>query len=647
MNRRFAAVVATCAAAVALVRCSTTTLDLGSDAPPSVTLPDAAIYVPQQGTATFQITGRAPAGETLSLGCNGSNGVDCTLDCGAGPPANPQTCTVSLLASGDPAPQLYPDGGTIFVYGGPANPLPRSSTPIAFRVVQHVVVSTNTQLDAGIDGTLQEEMATALQPADWQDGLFTAMPNAPATLQQLGAKHVLVQLMDFGAVPLKSYNSDKSQRSPSDWDFEYLDPIIDGIVAAGAQPLLQIAAIPYSAVDGGTLTQDQVTTLMTDYSVALVQYYNAGAMSWGPDGGVPRPGGAQPILWWTLVSDFNTMNPPWQPAAYTKFYSAVAPAMVSASPTPIRLVAFEYSDLNETSALSIALPAFLGGVAPSAPFDAVGLHFFGAYGNTAIDLPDQSVFANTAKFAKGDFALARQMVDGGAALWVTETNVQSEAPTSNGTYEHEPTVNFLNDPRGTSSFFAAWRPYEFSLLGKLGNQGLFHWEFTAGLCRPPNQSHCSFDDAGMQDDLDTQNAEADFTTGVPYLSYWVDYHLGHLFAGTPRILSLDRWTDKGNIEALATQNADGSVVVMVVNRESQDGGPLGTGVTNTVAVDIPQPFASLPHAEQVILDDATDPASPPATSVAPIASYVPSTTSWVRIVVTINRYGVAFIHLTP
>ena len=38
---------------------------------------------------------------------------------------------------------------------------------------------------------------------------------------------------------------------------------------------------------------------------------------------------------------------------------------------------------------------------------------------------------------------------------------------------------FVTDQRGSSPFFAAWRPYVFSQLGKAGVQALYHWDFDA------------------------------------------------------------------------------------------------------------------------------------------------------------------------
>src|SRR5262249_41315176 len=88
----------------------------------------------------------------------------------------------------------------------------------------------------------------------------------------------------------------------------------------------------------------------------------------------------------------------------------------------------------------------------------------------------------------------------GVPIWVTENNVNSDFDNGSGMSDCDPTRKFVPDPRGTSAFFAAWRPYTFSQLGKAGNRALYHWDYAA----------------------DPQYGEVDFTTGNPYISYWVD-----------------------------------------------------------------------------------------------------------------------------
>ncbi len=133
-------------------------------------------------------------------------------------------------------------------------------------------------------------------------------------------------------------------------------------------------------------------------------------------------------------------------------------------------------------------------------------------------------------------------------IWVTENNVKADYDNGNGMSNCIPTQKFVLDPRGTSAFFGAWRPYVFSQLGKAGNQALYHWVYGA----------------------DTQSGEVDFSTGSTYLSFSVDYWLGQMFPSTPGFPGPDILqlvvTETSRAEILGTKNSDGSVVVMVVDR---------------------------------------------------------------------------------
>ena len=66
---------------------------------------------------------------------------------------------------------------------------------------------------------------------------------------------------------------------------------------------------------------------------------------------------------------------------------------------------------------------------------------------------------------------------------------------------------FVTDLRGSSAFFAAWRPYVFSQFAKVGVQALYHWDF----------------------DADAQYGEVDYGSAGLQLSYWVDYWLARSF----------------------------------------------------------------------------------------------------------------------
>ena len=131
-------------------------------------------------------------------------------------------------------------------------------------------------------------------------------------------------------------------------------------------------------------------------------------------------------------------------------------------------------------------------------------------------------------------------------VWVTENNVNADYDAGNGMSACNPEQTFVDDLRGSSPFFAAWRPYVFSQLGKAGVQALYHWDFGA----------------------DPQFGEVDDNTDALQLSYWVDYWLGQDISADLRVRELLQSTSARTmreLETLPVINSDGSVVIMVAN----------------------------------------------------------------------------------
>ena len=174
---------------------------------------------------------------------------------------------------------------------------------------------------------------------------------------------------------------------------------------------------------------------------------------------------------------------------------------------------------------------------------------------------------------------------------------------------------FVTDLRGSSAFFAAWRPYVFSQFGKAGVEALYHWDF----------------------DADKQYGEVDYNTGAFQLSYWVDYWLARMFPSPPGATLLDYTaTDKTDLEILPVRNADNSVTVMVANYALHSAGDNnGPGSPRTVQIDT-SAFGAFASASLLTIDASTNVATgPTATSVTPAA----------QINITLNGYGVAFLTL--
>jgi hypothetical protein len=523
--------------------------------------------------------------------------------------------------------------------------------------------------DAGVQGKVSQFMSTALQPADWQNGFFANNPQNKATLDALRPRHVLVQLIDGGAIPLVGpVNQDNpSARTAADWNFDELNRILYYVLQAADQdPMIQIAVAP--SVSGMTDSSGQIALNvpgMTDasgqmalapfaeYCKNLVAYYNEGGFDWGADH-IARPSNwpAKKIAYWGILSDINAQRNSMQgtPLAlqYAKLYGQVTTAMQGATNTPLHFSALEFNLFAGSNNGALANPGGDASVlqqflqATDASINDVAVHFFGtSSGPTATDTSVlQSVRDFSASVAGIRSELLMDRGDSAPPVWVTENNVQADVPDDMGMSMNNVGHSFSNDSRGTSPFFAAWRPLGFSRLAKAGSSALYHWDFTAGHCTVDADSHCAMSNGTLLNiDLDTQNAEVDFSTGDPFLSYWVDSWLGQLFPPDPPLTILQTGPyDASSLEILATRNEETKkVVVMVVDVAVQNTSDNnGAGVPQTVVVDVSQ-LGSIASASRLTIDAethaSTGPGQPQSIPPAP------------RMVVTLHGYGVAFLIL--
>jgi len=480
-----------------------------------------------------------------------------------------------------------------------------------------VVANTTVDTSQGVNGKLQEFMSTSFQPAEWDFQFFARHPDV-APLTALGPQHIRIQGVSK-AVPMLS-NSNPPQ--PSDWSFTLLDDVVQPVLsAADHSPEFQIAVAPDFMNDAnGHLDIANHLDDFVAYSVNLVRYYNTGGFDWGPQHF--QSASPNKITWWGIFNEYNING--LTAAQYVQLYNAVVPAMLAVDNT-IKFSALEFSDFGfgtgDAGDPQQHLPTFFaapdsGGV--QARVDIVSTHFYSSCNQKDTDT---QLFASVANFTN-DVAYFYQEIKlrpdlGSVPVWVTENNVNADFDKGGGLSNCNGTP-FITDKRGSSAFFAAWRPYVFSQLGKVGNQALYHWDY----------------------DADAQFGEVDYTSGNKYLSYWVDYWLGQLYAqtpSTPDILGLAA-TESATVEALATKNSDGSVIVMVVDRAVRSlADNNGTGDLRTAIVDI-SALGNFTSASQLNLGASSDLSNGPqpvAISLAP------------KLTVNLPGYGVAFLILRP
>ena len=579
--------------------------------PLTVSLSTSTVVAPQDGTpGTVDVTvsGANTASSVSVAGSNLPSGVTSQFV----PATGGVSGTLSFVVGNATPAGTY--SASVVVTNG------TQTASQSFVLVIAIAASIGNSVDTtlGIGGKLEQFMSTSFQPAEWDYQFFqNHTATEPALLNKLGPQHIRLQGLSQ-AVSMKANTG-----SAADWDFAILDAIVQPVLSvADNSPEFQIAVAPAFLNDPTTgrfvFTTANVQAF-AQYCANLVKYYNTGGFTWGPSltKFVSPSYPQRKITWWGIYNEYNING--MTPNEYIQLYNAVVPAMLAVDST-IMISAMELAVTDPTTDLPpFVAPPTSGGV--NAQVNVVSTHFYPTCNQQDLDT---TLFARVPQIVQYITYVYQQLGTRtdlkSVPIWVTENNVNADFPNSNGTSNCNPTQTFVLDRRGTSAFFAAWRPYVFSQLGKAGNQALYHWDY----------------------DADAQFGEVDFSTGSTYLSYWVDYWLGQMFPVTqgspgPDILQLIL-TETSSAEILATKNADGSVVVMVADRAvhaATDNN--GGGDPRTVLVDV-SALGTFSSATSLTIDGKTSATSGPvAVNVAPAQ----------KISVTLGGYGVTLLKLKP
>jgi hypothetical protein len=550
--------------------------------------------VPQDGTpAMVTVTVQRPAGTSRSVTFSVTSvpaGVSVQVDSPGSSSAGKVTFAAQSAAAGTYPVAIQASDG---VATGTAD--------VSLVVAVVAVVGTTMNPAVGDAGILDDFMATSFQPASWTDTFFTDHPDATTALDQLGSQHIRIQALE----------RDVPMTSGTTWDFSHLDAMVDPILSvADHSPEFQIAVAPSWMNDtSGHLIIAAHLQDFADYCANLVRYYNTGGFDANGQHYQSPSYPAYHITWWGIFNEPNING--LTAAQYVQLYNTVVPAMQAVDPT-IKFSAVELADFG-TEAENY-MPTFLANV--TAQVDVISTHFYSSCNQKDTD---QQIFSTIPNFVKDVKYIYSQLATNSALanvpVWVTENNVNADYNAGNGMSACNPGTTFVTDQRGTSAYFAAWRPYVFSQLSQAKVRGLYHWDY----------------------DGDAQYGEVDGGTDQTYRSYWVDYWLARYFPSPTgsSILNLDV-TETSTVETLATQQADGSVVVMIADRavhSSTDNN--GTGDPRTVIVDL-SAWPAFSTGSLLTIDASTDPAGGPvAVPVTPAP----------RLTLMLNGYGVAFLKL--
>jgi len=470
----------------------------------------------------------------------------------------------------------------------------------------NLVVAIVARVGTSVANRIDMFMSTSFQPASWTDQFFINHPEATVPLGELNPQHINVQVLERDIPQL----TPATETSPGRWDFTYIDGILNPIFTVGDHsPLYQVAMGPLFMYSSPGEFRDPTFQEFADYCVRLVKYYNTGGFT-DADGHFHKSQAAWPITYWGIYNEPNING--FTPQEYVDMYNVVVPRMLSEDPN-LKFVAVELADFsNEPQRY---LPTFVENV--QAQVDVLATHYYSSCNQRDTDqmlLDTIPVFEDHVNYIYSQLQSKPALAS--VPVWVTENNVNADWDRGDGTSNCNPGQPFVTDRRGSSAFFAAWRPLVFSRLAQAGARALHHWGFHA----------------------DPQYGEVDGGTAQPYLSYWVDYWLGRYFPSPPgsEVLQLTV-SDTATVEILATHHLlDNTYVIMIANHAvaaSTDNN--GTGAPRTVRLDL-SALWPLSGGTQLTLDARTNPAVPPEPQ--PI-------TPAEQLEITLPGYGVTFLEL--
>ena len=597
--------------------------------PFSISLSPSTVTAGQDGTpGSVTVTVSRSSGDTSSITLT-TTAVPAGVNAAITSPGSGDSGMVTFTAQATGAPAA----GSYAVTINASNSSTSASASLTLVIAIVVKVQSAVNTSAGEDGVLNAFMSTSFQPAEWDYQFFTNNSGATTTLNNLNSQHIRLQPVSQGT-PEQAENS---------WDFSTLDAVLNPVISVGDKsPELQLAVGPswMDVPSTGYLQQSHFRDF-ANYAGNVVEYYNTSAGFTDSKGQnhVHSATAVTPVTWWGIFNEPNING--LTPTEYVDLYNAVVPAMEAARSTvPIKFVAVELADFEGQP--ESYLPTFVQNV--TAPVDVVATHFYSSCNQSDTDA---QVFGTIPGFVSDVQYIYSQLKTNPALanvpVWVTENNVNADYADANGNSTCNPGQKFVTDQRGTSAFFAAWRPYVFSQLAQAGAQALYHWDF----------------------DADQQYGEVDFNTGQTYLSYWVDYWLQRYYPSctTCRTSADELWranpevvaapvssilnltsTESTTVEILATKavsnpQCGATFVVMIANHAVMNPATddNGAGAPRTVIVDV-SALGSIASATQLTIDSSTDPMQGPSSAAVTPAS---------RLTVTLNGYGVTFLQLQP
>jgi hypothetical protein len=424
-------------------------------------------------------------------------------------------------------------------------------------------------------GTTQTQLSTNI--VTWGSD-FTLIPNGQVSLNALQLPLVRLHVGDDGGPAMPEINQ-------GSWDMATLNTMVNDVFASGQQPMMNIKFAPdwmwtcypnsvgVNGKQGTGTVRDLTFKTYAQYMARLVSYYNKGSLTEENGTVLTNPvGTSHKITYWELWNepDLN-IETPCAPSdglgityqQYTTMWNAVTAAMLAIDPT-VKFIgpAGAGAQFGSTTGTGNQYIDYLMANSTTKPY-AISFHVYGYWAN---GVPDKYFFDGDGSPGGGGGGLP-DMVTGvqgiqkaypGYPVWLTEVNVNSDWGAAG-----------QND----NELGAAW-------WGALMQAAV---PLHVGIIQ-----HFDFSGSNLFGLVDGEGINNNSPTGKPMLSYYVLQQIDKAFPQSSTLLQSS--SEQSGILSLAARKPDGTVSVMIVNRQLSSNTVQSTcgtgGVPATVTVDL-------------------------------------------------------------
>lgn len=228
-----------------------------------------SLVAPQDGTpAPVTVTIQRPTGDTTAATLTTSS-LPAGLQAQITSPGPGSSGSISFVAQSATSAGVYP----ITIQATDATAMGSAQLQLTVAIVTTVSASTNT--NAGVNGSLENFMATSFEPTGGYQNFFLINPGATTPLNNLQSQHTRIQVVCHGCDSGIPWISNSSAQQASDWDFSQLDATVQPVLSVtDHSPEFQIASAPNFLNDSHAnfIFNTPNLNLFAQYCANLVRY---------------------------------------------------------------------------------------------------------------------------------------------------------------------------------------------------------------------------------------------------------------------------------------------------------------------------------------------------------------------------------------